>query len=128
MTENGEPIGSVFPSEKTTVWMSGPLDEYGGAHSYRLQNSLGFNDGEAQYADSFQDIEFVKKLHDGTMQAGAQSEQLVLILLDRAVKLNSVYPSAQNEKMVFHLNGFLDACGERVQERIDRGVMGQLTK
>ncbi len=128
MESLGEPVGSVFPSENPSVWMSGPIDEYGGAHEYTLRNSLGFNDGQAQYADSTQTIKFVKKLHDGTMEAGAQSEQLALIMLDRAKKLNSVYPSPQNEAMVFHLNGFLNACKERVEERMSRGVMGQLQK
>lgn len=124
----GDPIGSVYPSDETSVWMSGPTDEYGGAHHYTIKNSRGFSDGKAQSGDGFQQINFVKKLHDGTMLEGAQSEQLVLILIDRTKKLNSVYPSPQNEKMIHHLQGYLDACKERIDDRINRGVMGDLKK
>ncbi len=124
----GEPVGVVYPSPTTTVWMSGPQDEYGGAHEYTMQNSLGFSNGEAQYTDSWQTVKFVKKLHDGTMEPGLQSEQLVVALLDRTAKLNSKYPSEQNEKMMLHLQGYLDACKERIDDRISRGVMGDLKK
>ena len=62
------------------------------------------------------------------MTAGLQSEQIVIALIDRTKKLNNVYPSLQNEKMIEGLQMFLDACQERVQERIERGVMGELKK
>lgn len=115
----------VFPSEELTISVEEDVD-YGGAHKYQAQNSLGFNEGKAVYVDSTQTIQFVQKNLDGTMIPGLQSEQLAYILLDRCVKLNNRFPSPQNMKMIAGLNIFLEACHERVQERIQRGVMGQL--
>jgi len=118
---------TVFPSTHESIFVETD-DTYGGAHHYRAQKSLGFNEGEAQYDPSFQSIDFVKKLDDGTLEPGLQSEQLALILLDRAEKLNKRFPSEQNEKMIAGLKMFIEACTERVQDRIDRGVMGDLKK
>ena len=118
---------TVFPSEEKTVSVMDD-DIYGGAHNYTIKNCLGFNDGKTQYEESEQTINFVKKTDDGKMIPGLQSEQLVIVLLDRAQKLNARFPSPQNEKMMAGLQMFLDACKERVQDRIDRGVMGELKK
>jgi hypothetical protein len=49
-------------------------------------------------------------------------------MLDRAVKLNNRFPSAHNEKQIAGLKMFLEGCADRVKERIDRGVMGELKK
>lgn len=70
------------------------------------------------------DVMMVKQFQD--IIPGVQSEQLVIILIDRHKKLNSRFPSPQNEKMLLGLQMFLDACKERVDERIKNGVMGQL--
>ena len=59
---------------------------------------------------------------------GWQSEQLALILLDRVKKLNAKYPSDQNSKQIEGLEMYLAACKERIEERINRGVMGELKK
>lgn len=71
-------------------------------------------------------LQFVQKNEDGTVIPGLQSEQLALILLDRVKKLNAKFPHPTNEKQIAGLEMYLDACKERVQERIDRGVMGEL--
>jgi len=117
----------VFPSEEKTISVEDCV-EYGGAHKYTIENSIGFNNGVAEYVDSNQTIQFVQKNADGTMIPGAQSEQLAFVLLDRCVKLNNRFPSNHNEKMIAGLKMFIEACEERVQERINRGVMGQLQK
>jgi hypothetical protein len=117
----------VFPSKSPTI-MAAFDEEYGGAHNYEIQESIGFENGETQYSDSFQRLNFVRKTKDGQVVAGILSEQLVLVLIDRHKKLNAVYPSPQNEKMIAGLQMFLDACEERVKERIERGVMGELKK
>ncbi len=117
----------VFPSLERTIEVE--EDEiYGGAHKYELKNSVGFNNGVAEYVESKQTVQFVQKNDDGTMVPGAQSEQLAFILLDRAIKLNKRFPSVHNEKMIVGLRMFVEACEERVKERIDRGVMGELKK
>ena len=117
----------VFPSEdKTIEVMDDPL--YGGAHLYAAKNSLGFNGNTAEYAESSQFIQFVEKTENGDMTPGLQSEQLAYILLDRCVKLNNRFPSEHNIKMMAGLDIFLEACEDRVKERIGRGVMGKLTK
>ena len=124
----GKPIDAqVFPSEEQTI--SVVDDEvYGGAHCYFIRECLGFVDGKTQYAGTEQVIQFVQKNDDGSIVPGLQSEQLVLALLDRHQKLNNRFPSEQNAKMIEGLQMFLDACKERVQERIERGVMGELKK
>ena len=65
---------------------------------------------------------------DGSITPGLQSEQLALILLDRVKKLNERYPSEQNDKQIEGLTMYLQACKDRVEERINRGVMGELKK
>jgi len=117
----------VFPSEEETIYVS-PDTEYNGAHYYKVQNSVGFKDGKAEYVDGYQKIQFVQKNLDGSMIPGLQSEQLAYILLDRCIKLNKKFPSDHNAKMIAGLDIFLDACRERVEERIERGVMGELKK
>ncbi len=117
----------VYPSDEKTISVYDDAT-YGGAHKYEIINCLGFNDGKTQYDTTKQTIQFVQKNDDGTMIPGLQSEQLVEVLLDRAIKLNNRFPSEQNKKMIDGLRMFIDACVERVQERIDRGVMGELKK
>lgn len=117
----------VFPSTQKTIKVAKDAD-YGGAHKYQIQNCTGFNNGETQYVESSQTLQFVQKNNDGTMIPGLQSEQVVFALIDRHQKLNARFPSPQNEKMLAGLKMFLEACEERVQNRIDRGVMGNLKK
>lgn len=118
----------VYPSNINTISVKEEIEYNSGAHEYEIQNCLGFNNGETQYTDSTQTIKFVKKLEDGTIEEGLQSEQLILVLLDRHVSLNNKFPSTQNQMMVDGLNLFLKACAERVDDRISRGVMGDLKK
>lgn len=118
---------TVFPSEVKSIAVEDD-PEYGGAHLYKVMNSTGFNKGETTYERAFQTIQFVQKDASGKITPGIQSEQLALILLDRANKLNTKYPSKQNAKMVKGLEMFLEACKERIEDRIARGVMGDLKK
>lgn len=118
---------TVFPSDEKTISVEHD-SIYGGAHKYEIQNCIGFNDGKTQYVESTQQIQFVQKNDDGTMVPGLQSEQLVLVLWDRHKKLNTRFPSPQNKKMIEGLEMFLQACEERVEERMQRGVMGELKK
>lgn len=117
----------VYPSDELTISV---VDDaiYGGAHCYVMRECIGFNDGKPQYVESEQVIRFVQKNDDGTMIPGLQSEQLVLALLDRHEKLNARFPSEQNAKMIAGLQMFLEACKERIKERMERGVMGKLKK
>ena len=117
----------VFPSEQKTIQVvDDPI--YGGAHCYTVQHSKGFVDGQAQYVPVETRIQFVQKNDDGTIIDGVQSEQLAYILLDRVIKLNNRFPSEHNEKQIAGLKMFLEGCEDRVRERIERGVMGELKK
>jgi hypothetical protein len=118
---------TVFPSDEKTITVRDD-PQYGGAHVYWMNMSTGFTNGKADYIDLKQTIWFVQKDDDGTITPGLQSEQLAYVLLDRCKKLNARFPSQFNEKMIAGLQMFLDACQERVQDRIDRGVMGELKK
>ncbi len=139
----------VYPSQDVTIAVEkDPI--YGGAHRYHIINCLGFNNGKTDYVGSgtelFNDdiaesliegnspdesahtIQFIQKADNGEITPGLQSEQLVYVLLDRATKLNARFPSPQNLKMIEGLQMFLDACKERVDDRLNRGVMGDLKK
>jgi len=116
----------VYPSDIQTISVEDD-DTYGGAHNYYVNTCLGFNNGETQYLrDEIIEIPFIKKLDDGTIVPGLQSEQLALILLDRTYKLNNRFPSEYNEKMIKGLSMFIEACSDRVKDRVSRNVMGEL--
>jgi hypothetical protein len=120
--------GTVYPSEEKTMAVQTD-DQYDGAHKYYITNCMGFNDGKTEYTPGEgQVVQFIMKLEDGTIIPGVQSEQLVLMLLDRHEKLNKRFPSEQYEKMKAGLEMFLEACKERVESRMSRGVMGILQK
>lgn len=125
--ENAEKLLNykVFPSEEQTIAV---IDDpiYGGAHNYLIRLCKGFNNGATEYTNTWQILDFVKKNDDGSVEEGFQSEQLAYILLDRAIKLNNRFPSEQNSKMIDGLLMFLNACQERVQDRLYRNVMGKL--
>lgn len=119
--------GCVFPSEDRTIEVV--RDEtYGGAHCYLIRECLGFVGGQTVYTTIQQVLQFVQKLDDGSVIPGLQSEQVVLVLIDRHKKLNARFPSPQNEKMIKGLEMFLEASRERVEDRMNRGVMGDLKK
>ena len=120
---------TVYPSLQPTIEVI-PTDGYNGAHRYRLQLCAGFDSKKNthNYIDKTTTIQFVQKNDDGSVTPGLQSEQLALILLDRVKKLNERYPSEQNDKQIEGLTMYLQACKDRVEERIKRGVMGELKK
>lgn len=117
----------VFPSNQITSGVK-TTDEYGGAHEYQFMNSKGFNNGEAQYDNSYQRIQFVKKESDGSMTPGLQSEQLLIALIDRHKKLNNKFPSREGALAITKMEEALQWLEARVKERIFRGVMGDLKK
>jgi hypothetical protein len=118
----------VYPSNENTITCEDdPV--YGGAHKYLIRNCLGFVDGQTKYVtDSAHILQFIQKNDDGSIIPGLQSEQLVLMLIDRQKKLNARFPSPFSDKAVKGLEMFLEAQKERVEERINRGVMGELKK
>lgn len=117
----------VFPSDENTISVMDD-DIYGGAHYYAIRNCNGFKNGKTEYVSTEQEIQFVQKWDDGTMIAGLQSEQLALMLIDRQEKLNARFPSQFNDKAIAGLRMFLEAQKEMVEDRISRGVMGDLKK
>ena len=120
---------TVYPSLQLTIEVI-LTDGYNGAHRFRLQLSEGFDSQKNthNYIDKTTTLQFVQKNDDGSVTPGLQSEQLALILLDRVKKLNERYPSEQNDKQIEGLTMYLQACKDRVEERINRGVMGELKK
>lgn len=123
---------SVFPSTEKTIQVDDQLDgpDYGGAHRYNFKNSLGFNSktGMAEYDDSYQSIDFVMKRDDGTMIPGLQSEQLLLCLVDRHKKLNNKFPSREGALAITKMEEALHWLRARVEDRMERQVMGDLKK
>lgn len=123
-------LSPVFPSNNITVWATAEPDYADGpAHQFKFQNSLGFNNGEAQYAeDSYQTLQFVQKNPDGSMTPGLQTEQLLIAIYLRHKSLNDKFPSEQGEAFLAHIAGALQLQKDRVLERMNRGVMGELKK
>lgn len=119
----------VFPSKENTIEVI-KTDGYDGAHRYRVRHCAGYDGKKCKigYTDRTTTIQFVQKNDDGSIIPGLQSEQLALILLDRVKKLNERYPSEYNEKQIEGLTMFLDACRARIEDRVNRGVMGELKK
>ena len=115
----------VYPSLEPTIEVI-PDDGFDGAHRYRAQMCAGFVNSKTKYVDAADTIQFVHKHEDGTVTPGWQSEQLALILLDRVKKLNEKFPCEQNAKQVAALEAYLDACKERIDDRLNRNVMGDL--
>ena len=121
---------TVFPSTDKTISVDDNLDgpDYGGAHDYQFQNTLGFNNGKAELHDSYQTLRFVMKKEDGTMMPGVQSEQVLIVLIDRHKKLNEKFPSREGALAITKMEEALMWLERRKKERIDRGVMGDLKK
>ena len=118
---------NVFPSSVHTVSVKED-DTYGGAHEYTFQNCEGFDPEkkDAIYVDSTQTIQFVKMEIDGSMTPGLQSEQLIYALIDRTKKLNDKFPCPENMLAIRSLQTALYWFQERVQDRMERQVMGDL--
>lgn len=121
-TQNLKP---VYPTSELTIRVADDAD-YGGAHNYEFDNCLGWNDGMTAYDDSTQTIQFVQKKEDGTIIPGLQSEQLLIALIDRHEKLNKKFPCYENELMITKLQEALMWQEQRLRNRVDRGVMGEL--
>lgn len=116
----------VFPGDKKTIKVQ--QDEtYKGAHFYLIQNSVGFVKDQQSFTDSYTAIKFLQKDESG-VTPGILNEQLYHVLIDRIQKLNSRFPSAENDLQVELLQKCLKACEKRLKERIKRGVMGELKK
>ena len=121
-------IGKVFPSDQVSIYVEED-DTYGGAHVYYADDCYGFNNGKTEYdPNDGQEIRFVKKLDDGTIVPGLQSEQLLLILIDRHKKLNERFPSREGALAITKMEEALHWLEARVKERIARGIMGDLKK
>lgn len=128
-----KPLGAVFPSKDISVFScvdyldKSEVTDYNSVHRYRFKNSLGHKDGEAIYDTTEQYIQFCKMTEDG-MMPGVQDEQLLIAMIDRQKELNARFPSDSSIKKLKGLKMALEACEDRVKDRINRGVMGKLKK
>lgn len=119
----------------------------GGAHNYFLTECLGYNATlkktdfiTAEYtADAnvgpvftqMQKISFVQKSQHGdhaSVKAGITREQVLFALRHSLEEVNKVYPSEFNEKAIHHITQTLVCLEQRIADRQDRGVMGELKK
>lgn len=118
---------TVYPSDEVTIFVNTD-DDYNGAHEYLFKTTTGKNNGKTEYLNEYEALQFVQKKDDGTIYAGVQDEQVIYILLDRIKKLNDKFPSVYNDKVIRGLKTALDGCEERVKDRLDRRVLGELKK
>lgn len=121
--------GKVFPSQENTIFVKTDK-EYGGAHVYCFKGCLGFDKEKKthNYVDSECYMQFVEKNDKGQVNVGVQSEQILYALIDRTKKLDSRFPDERNKKAIEGMQMAIDAFEERVSERIEREVMGDLKK
>lgn len=117
---------SVYPSNVETIEFMN--DDFNGAHRYRIKLSKGYNQTKKRvdYSDKKLVIQFTQKNADGSVIPGLQDEQLILVMMDRLQKLDAKFHSDTVTKKMKALQDYLDACKERIDERLGRGVYGEL--
>lgn len=117
---------SVYPSNVETIEFMN--DDFNGAHRYRIKLSKGYNQTKKRvdYSDKKLVIQFIQKNADGSVIPGLQDEQLILVMMDRLKKLDAKFHSDTVTKKMKALQDYLDACKERIDERLGRGVYGEL--
>lgn len=117
---------SVYPSNVETIEFMN--DDFNGAHRYRIKLSRGYNQTKKRvdYSDKKLVIQFIQKNADGSVIPGLQDEQLILVMMDRLQKLDAKFHSDTVTKKMKALQDYLDACKERIDERLGRGVYGEL--
>lgn len=123
----------VFPSTEETISVISEDKEMEvgypePCHKYEIRDCIGFKDGETQYIESFQTIQFVQKNKDGSIIPGAQSEQVIGVCMHRLNSMNQAFPSIFNDLQKKGLELFLLGCKMRVEDRINKGIMGELKK
>ncbi|MES2386515.1 MAG: hypothetical protein V4543_00830 [Bacteroidota bacterium] len=120
---------TVYPNKNASVFFSQLDGEYAGAHVYHMLETSGFEGDSYKYLQEAQAINFIYKRKKGEgFVPGIISEQLLLVLIDRTKKLNSEFPSTDNEMCIFYLKKALKCLEARVRDRVTRGVMGKLEK
>lgn len=119
------PVAAVYPAQTPVIGVV-VEPKYKGAHTYVFRETTGRGPKGNMYVTSEQKIQFVYGIDDENTVPGITSEQLILALLDRHIKLNTVYPTAQNEKFIVGLQMCLQAQKERIDERTERNVIGTL--
>ena len=117
---------SVYPSNVETIEFMN--DDFNGAHRYRIKLSRGYNQTKKRvdYSDKKLVIQFIQKNADGSVIPGLQDEQMILVMMDRLKKLDAKFHSDTVTKKMKALQDYLDACKERIDERLGRGVYGEL--
>ena len=122
---------TIYPSDQKTIYVSNTEDEYGGAHSYSVKYAAKFNEQTKQIDYNLGKavkLDFLKKNEDGSWNEGLQSEQLLLVLINRHEKLNAKFPSKDGSRAITHMKKALWYLEKRTKEREGRKVVGELKK
>lgn len=125
-TDSTKELPIVYGSKEPSIRVE-TEDFYGGAHRYYLKNCIGWSDGKTQYVEDETVIQIVKK-EPGTDEIipGIQHQQLLMLQIDSLHKMYKKFPSPQTERAIRLLQQALACLDERVKERVDRNVMGEL--
>lgn len=125
-TDSTKELPVVYGSKEPSIRVE-TEDFYGGAHRYYLKNCIGWSDGKTQYVEDETVIQIVKK-EPGTDEIipGIQHQQLLMLQIDSLHKMYKKFPSPQTERAIRLLQQALACLDERVKERVDRNVMGEL--
>lgn len=76
----------------------------------------------------FQNIKFYKLNEDGTYENGTTVEEVIKVAISRLENLNARLASSYNEKALVALVQALEALEARTQDRINRGVEGNVNE
>lgn len=135
-------VVSTFPSHKDPcIFVKKESGLYPqGAHTFLFVDSLGWDNENLK--TSFltpdhpnskgkmivQQLNFIRKDEEGILYSGVTTEQLLVALLHRHTQLNLAFPSEENEVFLVLIRLALETLAKRVEDRIKRGVMGDLKK
>jgi len=136
------PIKPTFISHKdVNLWYA--EDNTGlypeGCHTYYVCDCLGWDSvnnktdfivagTHDRASPQYQEIRFVQKTITGAVVAGITTEQLLDLIIHRHTQMNSAFPSSQNEEFLAHIASARELLADRVRDRVNRGVMGELKK
>lgn len=111
------PQVKVFPSDIESIKIFEKEDGSDKGHHYSLLKTTGWDSGTYNYINEPVLLNFIKKNKKGLFP-GIQSEQLILVVLDRTIKLNKTAPCEENEIMIQACKDFLEAAAQRVMNKI----------
>ncbi len=110
-------------------------DEYGGAHTYSIENVYGRDENGDWFTTGIDDSTSVQKIQFFERKTGENSEQITKegivdiqildMLIDRMRKINGKFQSPDNDAYLSALHTARSFLQKRTYERLTRDVLGK---